>query len=202
MFKCVRVEMSKCQCSSASVEVSVCECKCRSVSVQEIFRKNPSQCFWEKRCTLRTQLTSASSSVAVIVIRTSTTRSTTSRIATGILIVVEGTYTRSHPNHAGTESTILRSFFGRKHGGNRKHLHGNGKHCWTQKTLFRERKTGKREHFYASCAAPFSCSKKGFGRFVNSVHSQKAVTSKSPHDLAKRNLVHFSSAVIHTPPRC
>ena len=26
----------------------MCECKCRSVSVQEIFRKNPSQCFREK----------------------------------------------------------------------------------------------------------------------------------------------------------
>ena len=45
--------MFKCKCgnasvqSSASVEVSVCKCKCRSVSVQEIFRKNPSQCFRE-----------------------------------------------------------------------------------------------------------------------------------------------------------
>ena len=54
MFKCkcesvsVQVYVSKCQCSSASVEVSVCECECRSVSVQEIFRKNPSQCFREK----------------------------------------------------------------------------------------------------------------------------------------------------------
>ena len=53
MFKCrcesvsVQVYVSKCQCSSASVEVSVCECECRSVSAQEIFRKNPSQCFRE-----------------------------------------------------------------------------------------------------------------------------------------------------------
>ena len=31
-----------------SVEMSVCKCKCRSVSVQGIFRKNPSQCFREK----------------------------------------------------------------------------------------------------------------------------------------------------------
>ena len=30
------------------VEVSVCKCKCRSVSVQGIFRKNPSPCFREK----------------------------------------------------------------------------------------------------------------------------------------------------------
>ena len=28
--------------------VCVCKCKCRSVSVQRIFRKNPSQCFREK----------------------------------------------------------------------------------------------------------------------------------------------------------
>ena len=47
--------MCKCQCRSASVcsatvvEVSVCKCKCRSVSVQWIFRKNPSQCFREKQ---------------------------------------------------------------------------------------------------------------------------------------------------------
>ena len=32
-----------------SVEMSVCKCKCRSVSVQGIFRKNPSQCFREKQ---------------------------------------------------------------------------------------------------------------------------------------------------------
>ena len=31
------------------VKVSMCKCKCRSVSVQRIFRKNPSQCFREKR---------------------------------------------------------------------------------------------------------------------------------------------------------
>ena len=61
MFKCkcgsvsVQVYVSKCQCSSASVEVSVCECKCRSVSVQEIFRKNPSQCFREKNINVITE---------------------------------------------------------------------------------------------------------------------------------------------------
>ena len=39
-----------CSCCSASVvEVSVCKCKYRSVSVQGIFRKNPSQCFREKK---------------------------------------------------------------------------------------------------------------------------------------------------------
>ena len=32
------------------MEVSVCKCKCRSVSVQGIFRKNPSQCFREQTC--------------------------------------------------------------------------------------------------------------------------------------------------------
>ena len=31
-----------------SSSVCVCKCKCRSVSVQRIFRKNPSQCFREK----------------------------------------------------------------------------------------------------------------------------------------------------------
>ena len=41
--------MRKCQCRSVvyvvrMVEVSVCKCKRRSVSVQRIFRKNPSQC--------------------------------------------------------------------------------------------------------------------------------------------------------------
>ena len=45
----VQVYVSQCHCSSASAEVSVCECECRSVSVQEIFRKNPSQCFREKK---------------------------------------------------------------------------------------------------------------------------------------------------------
>ena len=35
-------------CVCVSVEVSVCKCKCRSVSVQGIFRKNPSQCFRER----------------------------------------------------------------------------------------------------------------------------------------------------------
>ena len=55
----VSVCMCKCQCRSVSVcsanvvEVSVCKCKCRSVSVQGIFRKNPSQCFWEQRQTKR-----------------------------------------------------------------------------------------------------------------------------------------------------
>ena len=32
-----------------SSSVCVCKCKCRSVSVQRIFRKNPSQCFREKK---------------------------------------------------------------------------------------------------------------------------------------------------------
>ena len=35
-------------CASVVVKVSMCKCKCRSVSVQRIFRKNPSQCFREK----------------------------------------------------------------------------------------------------------------------------------------------------------
>ena len=45
-------------CVCVSVEVSVCKCKCRSVSVQGIFRKNPSQCFRE--LTLQVSQTSVS----------------------------------------------------------------------------------------------------------------------------------------------
>ena len=46
--------MFKCTCRNVSVQVQVwkCQCvkcKCRSVSVQEIFRKNPSQCFREQK---------------------------------------------------------------------------------------------------------------------------------------------------------
>ena len=35
-------------CAIVSIEMEVFKCKYRSVSVQVIFRKNPSQCFWEK----------------------------------------------------------------------------------------------------------------------------------------------------------